>query len=176
MLSSQFTANVNRIQKMQATLNLEPRIVSIMLEDIFPTAVLTSKQQHVVAELRQSLVRLELEQNVSNYFYLLDRGWYIRNPELQAKVLQAVRRGLGPLINTVAGDFEEHLDELLIEQEAMFEIMRSDITNFEYLESRSWFMRNWFLQVKLFNTVLAGFGDSIDVLADDFSVHVDDFL
>jgi hypothetical protein len=174
-MSNQFSAKISAIRKL---LNfIEPQIVSTMLDSVFPPdSKLSNKQRNIVHQLRQMVVRLEIDHEVSDYFYLLERSWYIHNPQLQAKVLNAVRRGLGPLINAVAGDFEEDLDDLFLEQEAMFTVMRSDIANFEYLESKSWFMQNRVLQEKVFKVVLAGFGNRIDVGADDFTVYMSNLL
>ena len=173
-MSEEFTARIDHIRSMLDFTT--PKIVSIILNDEFPASTkLSIKQRDIVWQLQQSLVRLEIYQNVSNYFYLLESDWYIHNPELQALVLYAVRRGLGPRINTRATNFEKDLDDLFLEQEKMFAIMCSNITNFEYLESRNWFMQNWTLQEKVFKVVLAGFGNKINVDADNFNEHINSF-
>lgn len=51
--------------------------------------------------------------NVPNFWYLKDRGWFCRNPELQRKLYEVCQRGDGDKVIVVMGDFEDHLNELL---------------------------------------------------------------
>jgi hypothetical protein len=51
--------------------------------------------------------------SIPNGYYLLTRGWFVRNASLQANVLLIIEAGHGSDINAVHGDFAEHIDELL---------------------------------------------------------------
>ncbi len=54
-----------------------------------------------------------LRSQVRGFSYLEGRGWFMRNTDLQLKLLQVCRNGYGRSVCTVAGDFNEHLDDLL---------------------------------------------------------------
>lgn len=155
----------------------EPHIVSMILHERFPPSVsLTSKQRDILQVFQRDLRISEIRKSVPDVDYLLSRSWYVRNLALQEKMLFVVRRGLGPRVFVAAGDFEEHLNELLEQQERNFGIMRSLVSNFEYLEGRGWFMRNIQLQDKLFKIVFRGLGQNVDAVAGDFSEHLDKLL
>ena len=155
----------------------EPQIVSMILCERFPPSVpLTPEQQAVLLAFQKDLCVSEIRKSVPKIDYLLSRSWYVRNLALQEKMLCVVRRGLGPRVFVAAGDFEPHLNELLEQQERDFGIMRSLVSNFEYLEGRGWFMRNIQLQDKLFKIVSRGLGKNVDAVAGDFPEHLDKLL
>lgn len=52
---------------------------------------------------------------VIHFGYLEERGWFMMNPELQAKLLQVINLGLGLKVDVVSPDFSDHLDELINE-------------------------------------------------------------
>ena len=56
---------------------------------------------------------LDLSVSVENFDYLLERSWYIRNPELQALLKRVVDLGYGKEVNVIAGDFKNHLLDIL---------------------------------------------------------------
>ena len=56
---------------------------------------------------------LDLSDSVENFDYLLGRSWYIRNPELQALLKRVVDLGYGKEVNTLSGDFKNHLLDIL---------------------------------------------------------------
>jgi hypothetical protein len=46
-------------------------------------------------------------------WYLLTRGWFIHSKSLQDLMVEVLISGKGHQINVAAGDFDEHLEELL---------------------------------------------------------------
>ena len=52
--------------------------------------------------------------HVPNFWYLETRGWFVRNRALQAKLEQVVHLRQGHLVQVACGDFEEHIDRLLL--------------------------------------------------------------
>lgn len=50
---------------------------------------------------------------VIHFGYLEERGWFMMNPEIQAKLLQVINLGLGLKVDVVSPDFSTHLDELI---------------------------------------------------------------
>lgn len=52
--------------------------------------------------------------HVPNFWYLETRGWFVRNPALQTKLERLVNQGQGHLVQVACGDFEEHIDSLLL--------------------------------------------------------------
>jgi hypothetical protein len=51
---------------------------------------------------------------IKNVEYLFTRGWFCRSPELHEKIFKLVMKGRGHLLDVTNGDFDEHLDSLLI--------------------------------------------------------------
>lgn len=51
--------------------------------------------------------------SIPTFWYLEERSWFMRNPELQLKLLIVIRLGLGSQVITCMGDFSEHLDHLI---------------------------------------------------------------
>ena len=133
---------------------------------------------HLNELLEEHKSKVRLKSIIPNYYYLLERSWYIDNPELQDKLLQVVNEGLGSKVNVISGDFKDHLDELLEEKrEIIFEFFRTSIINFDYLTTRSWFMHNKELQERLLKIVSNGFGDKVDVLtSDNFTDHLNGII
>ena len=52
--------------------------------------------------------------HVPNFWYLETRVWFVRNRALQAKLEQVVNLRQGHLVQVAFGDFEEHIDILLL--------------------------------------------------------------
>ena len=46
--------------------------------------------------------------------YLFERSWFIHSPKLQEKVFRLIMQNRGHLLKVMAGDFEEHIDSLLV--------------------------------------------------------------
>ncbi len=51
---------------------------------------------------------------VPDYWYLFERSWFFRSPDLQALVVRVVMLGRAKEINVVARDFREHIAALLL--------------------------------------------------------------
>jgi hypothetical protein len=54
-----------------------------------------------------------LLKNVPNMFYLLERAWFMKNKELQKKLILLVNHGLGHMVNVMEDNFENHIDSLI---------------------------------------------------------------
>lgn len=46
--------------------------------------------------------------------YLFERSWFIHNHKLQEKVFRLIMQDRAHLLDVMAGDFEEHIDSLLL--------------------------------------------------------------
>jgi hypothetical protein len=60
-----------------------------------------------------------VKDEINNGEYLLTRSWFLKNPTLKQKVQHALDLGLGKKIYSIHGEFEEHIDELIMKQEAL---------------------------------------------------------
>ncbi len=112
--------------------------------------------------------------------YITD-AWYMgrfhldNNPSLDKLFYDAVEAGLGDEIDVRAADIRSHLDCLLHEDDHFY-LFRKYVPGFEYLETRSWFMRSIELQNKLFKVVQMGYGPLVQATAADFRRHLDHIL
>jgi hypothetical protein len=118
----------------------------------------------------------EMEDKVYDFWYLKTRGWFMRNPDLQAKLLEVVRRGLGEKVVVSYPEFEEHLDGLLKKRSDELKEMEDKVYDFWYLKTRGWFMRNPGLQAKLLEVVGRGMGDKVVVSYPEFEWHLENLL
>jgi hypothetical protein len=134
-------------------------------------------------------IRLHLDclmyRNEANKYPLYEKyitdAWYMGrfrlhdNPTLDKLFYDAVEAGFGDEIDVRAADIRSHLD-CLIHEDDRFYIFRKYVPDFEYLETRSWFMRSTELQDKLFKVIELGCGPLIDTTAGNFRKHLDDFI
>lgn len=51
--------------------------------------------------------------SIKDFWYLEERGWFMRNQDLQNKLLNLINFGMSNRVFVFAGDFELHLDYLL---------------------------------------------------------------
>jgi hypothetical protein len=115
------------------------------------------------------------------YEKYINDAWYIgrfhleQNPTLDKLFYDAVNAGRGSEIDVRAADIRAHLD-CLIHENDHFYVFRKYVHGFEYLETRSWFMRSTKLQDKLFEVVQLGYGPIVHTAASDFREHLDDIL
>lgn len=172
-------AKITSILKLRRV--VEPQLMIMMLDNIVKSGhALDSEQIHTIETLRESFINDELTITVAHFEHLLNCDWYTSNSEIQTKLLGIVRRGMGSVVDvfsyTSLEQFDEHLDSMILEQEKQFKLMRSCIRNFDYLETRGWFMRNNSIQAKLYWAVHNGFGDKINVIASDFESHLNQIL
>lgn len=146
---------------------------------------LGSKVNVVVPEFEEHLDGLlekrsddlkHLKEKVPGFGYLESRGWFMRNPELQAKLLEVVRRGLGDKVVSSYPEFEWHLENLLSGGKLALEWMEEDVPDFYYLKERSWFMDNPSLQAKLLEVVRRCLGHRVNVVAPEFEEHLNSLL
>lgn len=158
------------------TANIPPHIVSQMLDFSFPTSTLTEEQQVQVDKLRTKLTHAQIEKCVDDYYYLQERGWYMRNHQLQQKLLSVIRKGMGSSVNVCAPDLAEHLDALLEQFAEKLKQLEYAITDFYYLRERSWFMQNPELQDLLMNVIHGGIGHLVVVTSPDFKQHLIELL
>lgn len=136
-------------------------------------------------KITRSKELLELfRSSVPNFSYLEERGWFMRNHELQNKLLHVVAMGLEAEVNVMADNFSEHLDEIICprfletsDRTKMFTIFRtSNVPDYFYLEERLWFMRDPVIQEKLFQVINLGLGSKVNVTSPDFSEHLDNLI
>lgn len=156
-----------------------PRVAELMIEKVLPPDLLSAEQKMVVDSFRQSLNDEEIRRAVPDFEYLEKQQGYMNNVPLRLKLLDIVRSGLGSLIKIRSmsiAELEDSLDWLAKSHEIKLEIMRSNIRDFDYLESRSWFNRDLMLQDKLGLVVAIGLGSKVSVLAPDFNAHLDRLL
>jgi len=134
------------------------------------------------------LIRL-FNRHVNNFHYLTTRCWFIRNISLQHKLLRIVNLRLGSKVDVLNGDFEIHLDQLIdeyllhfsslnlpIKDRYVLKLFSRYVNNFNYLETRGWFMTNYELQILLLKSVCFGLGDKIITISGDFQEHVENLL
>jgi hypothetical protein len=55
-----------------------------------------------------------MRNKINDFEYLEERSWFMTNEELQKKLMKVINIGLGYLVCVVEGDFEIHLDSLII--------------------------------------------------------------
>ena len=139
--------------------------------------------EKAVSDLSDTPAFKLMECVVNNFYYLKERSWFMRNPNLQAKLSRVICKGLGPKVNVVAPEFEEHLDELLREYDnagkiepAILKKLQTHVSDFDYLRTRGWFMRNPKLQSKLLDVVNKGLGEKVIVTYPEFEWHLENLL
>lgn len=118
----------------------------------------------------------EMEDKVYDFWYLKTRGWFMRNPGLQAKLLEVVGRGMGDKVVVSYPEFEWHLENLLSGGKLALEWMEEEVPDFYYLKERSWFMDNPSLQAKLLEVVRRCLGHRVNVVAPEFEEHLNSLL
>lgn len=104
-----------------------------------------------------------LSEFVNRYDYLEGRSWYVDDVNLQNLLESVVAIGLGNRINVTHGDFRNHLLDLYFE---------ANISDYYYLQDRSWFRNNHKLKLLLRILVDHDFGNLVQVTAGDFEQHL----
>lgn len=134
-------------------------------------------EEHLDGLLKERSDNLKnLEDKVPNFWYLKTRGWFMRNPDLQAKLSEIVRRGLVEKVNVSYPEFEWHLENLLSEGKLALQWMEEDVPDFHYLKESSWFMNSPLLQDKLLEVVRRDLADKVNVFNPEFEGHLDALL
>jgi hypothetical protein len=100
---------------------------------------------------------------IDRYDYLEGRSWYVDDPNLQNLLESVVAMGLGNRINALHGDLRNHLLDLYFE---------ANISDYYYLQERSWFVNNHKLKYLLRVLVDHDFGNLVQVTAGDFEEHL----
>ena len=100
---------------------------------------------------------------VPNYDYLEGRSWYVNDNNLQNLLESVVTSGFGNRINVTHGDIRNHLLDLYFE---------ANISDYWYLQERSWFANNHKLKLLLRILVDHNFGNLIEVRAGDLEEHL----
>jgi hypothetical protein len=114
---------------------------------------------------------------IPNFKKLMENNWFLLNGSLHKKVILAAQLGIGRHVYTDAGDFEEHLDALIDEYYSnLSDICNDKIEDYNYLESRCWFMKNKNYHDKLITIINNNRGNDVNVLEDDFGSHLDDII
>ena len=121
--------------------------------------------------------------------YLLTRPWFTSSSDLQRKVFRVVMKNRGHLLNTLSGDFEEHIDDLLCFDsissakvaptylENLYQFMENGgIYAVDYLLTRPWFTDSEDLQQKVFRVVMQNRGHLLNTVSGDFEEHIDSLL
>ena len=157
--------------------------VTKVFNEFFPLdSTLDALERKIVETIRADLIRKEIARIVPYFEHLEKLRFYKKNSDLQAKLLNISRRGLGQLVKVTPDEkmtfkaFDEHLDQLLRNQAFVFELMRGQIYNFERLEVREDFLMNQDLQNKVFQASYYGSGTHINVDAENLVAHVKDVL
>ena len=52
-------------------------------------------------------------ENITNFWYLEQRSWFVTNPTLHFKLNKIIDFGLAKSVFVASGDFEEHLDMII---------------------------------------------------------------
>jgi len=134
-------------------------------------------EQHLENLLSGGQLALDwMEEEVPDFCYLQERSWFMENPSLQAKLLEVVSRGLADQVNVFYPEFEWHLENLLSGGQLALDWMEEEVSDFCYLQERSWFMKNPSLQAKLLEVVRLGQGDQVNVFYPEFEWHLDALL
>ena len=63
---------------------------------------------------RENLYRFMKNGGIDFADYLFERSWFVYSPTLQQKVFRLIMQNRGNLLDVMAGDFEEHIDSLLL--------------------------------------------------------------
>ena len=104
-----------------------------------------------------------LSEFVDRYDYLEGRSWYVDDVNLQNLLETVVAIGLGNRINALHGDLRNHLLDLYFE---------ANISDYYYLQEKSWFVNNYKLKYLLQVLVDHDFGNLVQVTAGDFEEHL----
>lgn len=52
-------------------------------------------------------------ENITDFWYLEERGWFLNNPSLHDKLIKIIDLGLSKMVFVFSGDFEAHIDYLI---------------------------------------------------------------
>lgn len=119
--ASWFFTNKDLQHKLLKVVNLRlGRKVVAWLRDVdfeFHLDLLIDEYSHKFSDMKlpvnnQDVLKL-FRRNVPDFWYLEERGWFMRNSLLQVKLLKCVCFGLTDHLFVVIGDFDETLDKLL---------------------------------------------------------------
>jgi hypothetical protein len=114
------------------------------------------------------------EKYITNSWYT-GRFHLYNNPTLDQMLYDAIKAGLGPLIDVGAASIRVHLD-CLLHKDDHFYLFRKYVSGFKYLEKQTWFTESKELQEKLFLVVKSDFGQLVNPKASDFNRELDYIL
>jgi len=66
-----------------------------------------------INSVRRSPLWNTFRENITNFWYLEQRTWFVSNPNLHFKLKKIIDFGLAKNVSVVSGDFEEHLDAII---------------------------------------------------------------
>jgi hypothetical protein len=55
----------------------------------------------------------KFRENITNFWYLEQRSWFVTNPNLHFKLNKIIDFGLAKSVCVTSGDFEDHLDMII---------------------------------------------------------------
>ena len=98
--------------------------------------------------------------------------------DLQKNILYIGNCGFENHIDIYNLDFDQHLNDIITRKNEWNDKLDSmlDRFNSEYLRTRSWFMQNRFLQMKVFKIVTRGHVDKIYACSGNFEEHLDEII
>ena len=62
---------------------------------------------------RNRLLWTTFRENITDFWYLEYRSWFVNNPNLHFKLKKIIDFGLAKSVSVISGDFEEHLDTII---------------------------------------------------------------
>lgn len=66
-----------------------------------------------INSIRRSPLWTTFRENITDFWYLEDRSWFVNNPNLHFKLKKIIDFGLAKSVSVISGDFEEHLDTII---------------------------------------------------------------
>lgn len=66
-----------------------------------------------INSIRRSPLWTTFKENITDFWYLEGRSWFVNNPNLHFKLKKIIDFGLAKSVSVISGDFEEHLDAII---------------------------------------------------------------
>ena len=66
-----------------------------------------------INSIRRSPLWTTFKENITDFWYLEDRSWFVNNPNLHFKLKKIIDFGLAKSVSVISGDFEEHLNTII---------------------------------------------------------------